>query len=166
MREARKKTPLRELRTYAGSRAARHPDCDYVGDIDVHLTLCADCGTPFENEAIARMVCNNVEFYCRKLAYRLYGYTLMPDHLHVLLTPGDSDKPLSYWLDVFKSYTTNQYMKAGSRPPLWQRSAHDHICRREETAERVLEYIVNNPVRAALVEGWQDWPWTKVFIEL
>lgn len=157
---------MRDLRTYSGSHAVRQPDCDYVGTIDVHVTLCAQRGRPFEDEALARVICENVEFYCQKLAYRLYGYTLMPDHLHTLLSPADSQKPLSYWLDVFKSYTTNQYMKAGGRPPLWQRSAHDHVCRTEETAEAVLMYIINNPVRAEPVHCWRDWPWTRVFIEV
>jgi putative transposase len=90
----------------------------------------------------------------------------MPDHLHVLLSPARSERPLAYWLDVFKSYTTNQYMRMGYRSPLWQPSAHDHVCRAAETAENALTYIVNNPVRAGLVQGWQEWPWTKIFVEL
>ena len=63
MRQDRKKTPLRELTTYGDSRAVRHPDCDYSGEIDVHLTICADRGEPFRDEALARVVCESVEFY-------------------------------------------------------------------------------------------------------
>ena len=165
MRQSRRNTPLRGLTTYGRSHAVRHPDCDYIGDIDIHTTLCADCEKPFNNNELARMVCENVEFYCTKLAYRLYGYTLMPDYLHVLLSPADSSKPLSYWLDVFKSFTTHTFMKLGGSPPLWQRSGYDHVCRAAETADSVLTYIANNPVRAELVECWRDWPWTKVFID-
>ncbi len=32
--------------------------------------------------------------------------------------------------------------------------------------KKLLIYIVDNPVRPGLVERWQDWPWTKVFIEI
>ena len=100
------------------------------------------------------MVCDNVEFYCHKLAYRLYGFTLVPDHLHVLLSPAESERPLAHWLNVFKSYTTHQYMKMGRQAPLWQASAHDHVCRTAETAEKVLAYIAGQPgsgrTRAAL----------------
>jgi putative transposase len=166
MRPARRRTPLRDLTTYGRGRALRLPGCDYIGNIDIHVTLCADREAPFRIAGIAAMVCDNVEFYCRKLGYRLYGLTLMPDHLHVLLSPAKSERPLAYWLDVFKSYTTNRYMKMGYRPPLWQPSANDHVCRTAETAVKVLTYIVNNPVRAEMVQVWQEWPWTKIFVEL
>ena len=166
MRPDRRKTPLRNLSTYGRGRAVRLPNCDYSAEIDIHVTICADRDHPFRDSAIAAMVCENVEFYGRKIANRLYGYTLMPDYLHVLLSPAESGKPLSYWLDVFKSYTTNRFMKLRHAPPLWQTSANDHVCRDGETAETVLAYVVNNPVRAGLVECWRDWPWTKVFVEI
>jgi REP element-mobilizing transposase RayT len=162
----RKKTPLRDLTTYGDSRAVRLDGCDYAANVDVHIALCADTGRPFEHRGTARLVCENIEYYCTKLGYRLYGYCLMPDHLHVLLSPAGSCVPLSRWLREFKSFTTNRYTKSTRQPVLWQRSAHDHVCRKAETAETVLRYIVENPVRAGLVKRWQDWLWTKVFIEL
>jgi REP element-mobilizing transposase RayT len=160
------KTPLRDLTTYGRTHAVRLADFDYTGDADIHLVLCAHSGAPFDNKAQAAFVCENVEFYCRKLAYRLNGYCLMPDHLHALLSPADSGRALRDWLRDFKSYTTNQYRKQARKKRLWQESGFDHVCRTEETAEKVLTYIVNNPVRAGLIERWQDWPWTRVFIEL
>jgi hypothetical protein len=81
-------------------------------------------------------------------------------------SPADSGISIDVCLQRFKSYTGHAYAKLGGHPPLWQRSAFDHVCRHGETAEKVLTYIVNNPVRARLVERWQDWPWTKVFIEI
>jgi REP element-mobilizing transposase RayT len=152
--------------TWGRSRAVRHPDFDYASDAVIHLTLCATDGTPFTDPRVARLVCESVEFRCNKHGYRLLGYCLMPDHLHVLLSPADSGIGIGVWLQRFKSYTGHEYARLGGQPPLWQRSAFDHICRQEETAEKLLTYIVNNPVRAGLVERWQDWPWTKVFIEM
>lgn len=166
MRQDRKKTPLRDLRTYQGSRSVRWDRCDYAGDVDVHLTLAADRDKPFADDRVAQMICQNIQFYCDRLAYRLYGYCLMPDHLHVLLSPAESGVETAKWLDSFKSYTTHQWMKLGHKPPLWQRSAHDHVCRDGETVEGVLRYIVENPVRAGLVQQWKDWPWTRAFVEI
>ncbi|MBU0617553.1 MAG: transposase [Planctomycetes bacterium] len=154
------------LATWGRSRAVRHPDFDYASDADIHLTLCATIGTPFTDSRLAGSVCESVEFRCDKHGYRLFGHCLMPDHLHVLLSPADSGISMDVWLQRFKSYTGHEYAKLGGQPPLWQRSAFDHVCRNGETAEEVLIYIVNNPVRAGLVERWQDWPWTKVFIEI
>ena len=166
MRPARDNIPLRDLMTYGSGRAVRHPDCDYAGNIDVHLTICADRGRPFESADMAQMVCDNVEFYCGKLGYQLHGYALMPDHLHVVLSPSESGFPISQWLDRFKSFTTHEFMRLGGRSPLWQKSAHDHVLRDGENAEIVLRYILENPVRAGLVERWEDWQWARAFVEL
>jgi REP element-mobilizing transposase RayT len=158
--------PIRDLRTYGASRAVRHPDCDYAGDVGIHLTICAVAGEPFRTEAVAHLVADSVETCSRLLDYRLYGYCLMPDHLHVLLSPARSGVAMAEWLRRFKGFTSKEYGKLGGKPPLWQRSAYDHVCREGETAERVLAYIADNPVRAKLVENWRDWPWTRVFIEI
>ncbi len=175
MRPDRRKTPLRDLTTYGRGRAVRRPDCGYSRDVDLHITICSDRAGLFPSGRspasdvrgrLANEVCHNVEFYCTKLRYRLYGYTLMPDHLHVLFNQADSGNDLGKWLDSFKSFTTHQFMQLSGKAPLWQGSANDHILRDGETAEAVLRYIVVNPVRAGFVERWQDWPWTKVFIEI
>jgi putative transposase len=166
MPRPRRRTPPRDLTTYGRTHAVRLADFDYAGDADIHVVLCAFDGLPFNDAALAAFVCENVEFYCRKLTFRLYGYCLMPDHLHALFSPADSGKPLKDWLRDFKSYTTNRYRKQNGKRRLWQESGYDHVCRTEETAEKVLAYIVDNPVRAGLAERWEDWPWTKVFIEL
>ena len=159
-------TAVRDLTTFGRSRAVRHPDCDYAGEIDVHLTLCAATGKPFTDASLAQFVCNSVETAATLLSFRLHGHCLMPDHLHVLLSPARSGKSVGVWLRQFKAYTSHEYRDFGGTPPLWQRSAYDHVCREGETAENVLTYIVNNPVRAGLVDCWQDWPWTKVFITI
>jgi len=162
----RSKTPLRDLTTYGASRAVRWDRCDYSGDEIIHVTIRADSGTPFTEEATAKLVCENVEHYCRKLRFRLFGFCVMPDHLHVLLSPNAAGHALEDWLKAFKSYTTNRYQKNHTVKRLWQRSAHDHVCRSCESAEAVLRYIAENPVRKGLVKDWRHWPWTKTYIEI
>ena len=166
MRPPRKELPLRTLATYGESRAVRLDEFDYASDADIHLVVVADSGSPFADAAIARMVCDNVEFYCNKLTYCLYGFCLMPDHLHALVSPADSGIELKKWLQSFKSFTTNRFQADGGAAHLWMRSGRDRVCRSDEAAETVLTYIVNNPVRAGLVDDWRAWPWTRVFIEI
>lgn len=166
MRPPRQHGNLHHLTTYGRSRAVRLPECDYAGDEIIHVTVCARCGEPFRDHRLAQLVCESVEFYCRKLNYRLFGYCLMPDHLHVLLSPAGSGTPLGKWLMVLKNYTGRMLGDGGGTPPLWQRSAYDHVCREGETTEGVLAYIVNNAVRRGYVDRWQEWPWTRVFIEM
>ncbi len=163
---AKQPDPAQSYRTWGRSRAVRFDQYDYTSDAVIHLVLCARSATALTAEAIARMVCEAIEFRCREHGYRLYGYCLMPEHVHILLSPAESGIAVATWLQRFKSFTAHEFVRLGGTPPLWQRSAYDHVCREGETAEAVLTYVINNPVRAGLVECWRDWRWTKAFIDL
>jgi putative transposase len=164
--DRRDRRKVQDPRIYGGSRAVRWDRCDYAGDEIIHLTICADTGAPFVQRDVAQMVCESIVQNCELRRYRLFGYCLLPDHLHVLLSPQNSGLDVGGWLQAFKSYTGHAYVRQGGLPPLWQRSAYDHVCREEETAETVLRYIADNPVRKNLVSDWREWPWTDVFVEI
>lgn len=153
-------------KTFGTSRAVRHPQADYAADLDIHVVIAARAGRPFENTELACQVCRSVEVVCRQLGYRLYGYCLMPGHLHVLLSPGTSGVELKTWLQRFKSFTGHWAKRHQGIEGLWQRSCYDQVCREGETAERVLTYIMDNPVKEGLAEDWKAWPWSKVFVEI
>ena len=166
MRPQRKPSEDREFLTYGRSRAVRLEDFDYAADEVIHLIICSAAEVILTEPARAKAICENVAYYSKKLQYELYGYCLMPDHMHVLLSPAQSGIPIAKWLKQFKSYTTNRHRKGGGSAKLWQRSAYDHVCRERETAETVSGYIVENPVRRGLVDDWKRWPWTRVLIDL
>ena len=158
--------PTRVYKTFGTSRAVRHTQADYAADIDIHLIIAARTGQLFEDAELACQVCHSVEVVCRQLGYRLYGYCLMPEHLHVLLSPGTSGVELRTWLQRFKSFTGHWAKRHCRINGLWQRSCYDHVCREGEAAECVLRYIMDNPVKDGLVEEWRAWPWSKVFVEM
>ncbi|MEB2355563.1 MAG: hypothetical protein OZ915_10335, partial [Ignavibacteriales bacterium] len=41
----------------------------------------------------------------------------------------------------------------------WQKDYYDHILRSEENLEIHLKYILNNPVRAGMVNYWKKYPY-------
>ena len=41
----------------------------------------------------------------------------------------------------------------------WHHESYDHYVRDEEL-NRIIQYIVNNPVKAGMVEDWRDWKFT------
>jgi putative transposase len=53
----------------------------------------------------------------------------------------------------WKRYVTNH---AGVR---WQRDFFDHRLRDDENFKEKAAYILNNPVRAGLIERPEDWPY-------
>ncbi len=106
----------------------------------------------FNNLVIARLKWLAVEKRCR-----VGIYCLMPTHLHLLISAGTIS--VVRWIALFKQYT--QYIASQNGvPKLWQRSFIDHRLRPSEREADTIEYIRANPVRAALVEHPDDWPWT------
>jgi REP element-mobilizing transposase RayT len=151
--------------TYGRGRAVRLDAELYATDTPIHLTVCAASGGPFGQRATAEMVCEALARTTDQLAYRLFAYCLMPDHLHVLPSPHDSETAVAVFLRRFKSFTTRRYQKATGQKRLWQYSARDRVLRKGEDLLGVATYIANNPVRRGLVEAWTDWPYTKVPVE-
>ena len=124
-------------------------------------TLCArDKGNVFLHELLARHVIDSL-MWCRESGrFRIYAYCLMPDHLHMAVSPGDPHVSLSDSIGAFKSFTTTASWKLGFDGQLWQRSWYDHIARREEDVLAICKYILENPVRKLLVESCDKWPWS------
>ena len=40
----------------------------------------------------------------------------------------------------------------------WQKDFYDHILRSDESIEKHMLYILNNPARKGLVKNWKDYP--------
>ncbi len=95
--------------------------------------------------------------------YLLYDYTIMPDHVHVILKPLQRDgrvEPLGRIMQSIKGWTARQSnMLIGRRGAMWQDESYDHIIRDQDDYEEKARYIWRNPVTAGLVEDPEKWPW-------
>ena len=95
--------------------------------------------------------------------YLLYDYTIMPDHVHMIIKPLKTRAKtncLSKILHSIKSWTANQInCHRGARGPVWQEETYDHIIRDRQDYETKSRYIWANPVRAGLTDDPTDWPW-------
>ncbi|MEW5986568.1 MAG: hypothetical protein AB1791_08050 [Chloroflexota bacterium] len=59
-----------------------------------------------------------------------------------------------------KGYTAGQANLLLERTgAFWQHESYDHYVRDAAELERIVAYVVNNPVKAGLVTDWQEWPW-------
>ncbi len=106
--------------------------------------------------------------------YHLLAYCIMLNHVHLLVdTQGIPDPPplragqtytaLSHALYLLKGRTGHACRKlVGGRGPFWQHESYDHVVRDTAELERILWYILNNPVKAGLVGDWRDWSYTYV----
>ena len=89
----------------------------------------------------------------------VFTYCLMPDHLHVLLSPSRTGVSALTFVDRFKGRSTNRSWTVGWQGKLWQPRSYDHIVRAEEDLLAIANYILHNPVRKGLVDSLEEWPW-------
>ncbi len=88
------------------------------------------------------------------------AYVIMPDHVHVFVTPIQSEaKPLSGVMAKWKEWTAKRILKlTDTQAPLWQPEFFDHVVRSEAAVSEKWNYVRENPVRAGLVTRAEDWP--------
>ncbi|MBL7805028.1 MAG: transposase [Saprospiraceae bacterium] len=92
---------------------------------------------------------------------QIHALCIMPNHVHVLLQHREGGSSLSKILQVHKAFTGKQCNRLLRRTGhFWQKETYDHWVRNAEEFDRIVRYILNNPVKAKLVERWEDWPYT------
>jgi REP element-mobilizing transposase RayT len=108
---------------------------------------------------IAAINTGALHFYHEKL-YRLYAFCIMSNHIHMLFEALPDAPPLETIMQRLKRYTAVQSNRAlGREGSFWETESYDHIVRQGEF-DRILAYILNNPVKAGLVSEWNQWQWT------
>lgn len=100
----------------------------------------------------------------------------MPNHIHMVFSVGRAGCP-SYKADVgradcspyrvtkiiknLKWYTALESNKVLNRSgPFWQHESYDHVVRDNSDLERIVDYVIMNPVYAGLVDSCEKWAWT------
>jgi REP element-mobilizing transposase RayT len=145
-------------------RSLRLPCYDYSEPRPYHITWGAHARkTLLCREDLARGVIECIEAEAARVRVDLCAYCVMPDHVHILLTPRDGTNVIRF-IQAVKSRTARAYCMLGGEGKLWQRGFYDHIVRREESVSRIAEYILANPVRAGLVENASAYPFSRSFL--
>jgi len=101
------------------------------------------------------------------IRFELHAAVVMPDHVHMLLTPMSDREGWPYALPailkVIKGVSARSVNKLlGSCGPVWQDESFDHLLRSDESLAEKREYIRQNPVRAGLVARAEDYRWLWV----
>lgn len=86
----------------------------------------------------------------------VYGYCLMPDHVHLVIGVTRS-APLSSIVGAWKSLCAREWRDKCRARSFWQRGFYESIIRQEEDLFRAATYVLENPVRAGLVADFHDY---------
>src|SRR5260370_5816702 len=109
--------------------------------------------------------------------FRLIGYVVMPEHIHLLLSEPPGKNP-SKILQVLKQKDARALLKkprrvegaqlclpfvgtAAEEAHFWQRRFYDFNVWSEKKLKEKLEYMHGNPVQRKLVQHPKDWPWSS-----
>lgn len=105
------------------------------------------------NPSCANGIARALDFYHKAGRWNVELAMIMPDHLHLLVSfdwdPGNGMMAL---LRNWKRYTASHL---GIE---WQRDYFDHRIRSENDHQSTWFYMRENPVRARLVEHYEQWP--------
>jgi len=109
---------------------------------------------------VAEVVAEALLFYDGK-DYDLWSFCIMPNHVHLLLTLKPEAPVLFKVLQRIKRYTSLKCNEILFREgAFWEQESYDHIVRSDHEFDRILHYILQNPVKAGLVKNWEDWLFT------
>jgi REP element-mobilizing transposase RayT len=131
----------------------------------VFVTFCCGC-LDHLSESVRDIVVRNC-LHDRGTKAMIHAVVVMPDHVHLLLTPlRDLDGNLYSLIEILqgiKSASAHSLNRAlGRSGPVWQEESFDHVLRSEESFEQTVEYIRQNPVRRGLVTRPEDYRWLWV----
>ena len=92
--------------------------------------------------------------------YRLQAWVVMPNHVHLLISPLTELAKILHSIKGFTARRANQILgRVGL--PFWQKEFFDHWIRNERGRERVRAYIEGNPVTAGLASTPNDYRWSS-----
>ncbi len=111
----------------------------------------------FINTALANIVVEQI-LSCRDRGfYKLHAFAVIPDHLHVLLTPGESTT-IEKAIQMIKGGSAHRIgLERPNKFPIWHAGFHDRWMRNAEEYRRSKKYIEQNPVEAKLVDRPEDY---------
>jgi REP element-mobilizing transposase RayT len=95
--------------------------------------------------------------------YRLSAWVVMPNHMHMLITP-DPEWSLSTIMKDSKSFTSHEANKILRQSgKFWMEDYFDRYVRDAKHFDNAIAYIENNPVKAGLCKKPEDWPFSSAW---
>ena len=94
----------------------------------------------------------------------MHGAVVMPDHVHLILTPLADDEGSMYGLAEIigaikgaSAHSVNRLLRR--RGHVWQDESFDHVLRRDESQRAKVDYVCANPIRRGLAKSEDEYPW-------
>jgi putative transposase len=111
----------------------------------------------FQTERNPELLIRVLQENRQKGRFQLHAYVIMPDHIHLLLTPAENvslEKAMQYVKGGFSFQLKSPF-------DVWERSFKEHRIKDEQDYIQHLHYIEQNPVRAGLSSTAKQFPYSS-----
>ena len=108
----------------------------------------------FQVECNALLLLETIDHY--RASYLLHAYVVMPDHVHLLITP--TGITIERTMQLIKGGFSH---RLASKLPVWQRGFTDHRIRDDADYNIRRNYIHQNPVEARLSDKPETFPFSS-----
>jgi putative transposase len=116
----------------------------------------------FVVESYARLFLKILYGYRRQGRFQVHAFVLMPDHVHLLLTPA-AEITLERAMQLIKGGYSHAVGVEISRREIWQKGFTDHRIRDAQDFAGHRLYIHQNPVMAKLVASAAEYRYSSAY---
>lgn len=92
---------------------------------------------------------------------QIIAYSLMPTHIHLILTQLKEDGISTFMGNLLNSYSRYFNLKHKRKGPLWESRFENVLVETDEQLLHLTRYLHLNPVTAYLVDTPEDWPFSS-----
>jgi putative transposase len=127
-----------------------------TGNLHFITFSCQDRNPYLVSSRAAAIFEHSLEAMRFKYQFRLVGYVVMPEHVHLLLGEPPTH-PLSTVIGSLKRSVSKQLPES----PFWLPRYHDFNVFSDEKRIEKLRYLHRNPVARGLMAKPEDYPWSS-----
>jgi REP element-mobilizing transposase RayT len=115
----------------------------------------------FADHRCCQIVTGGLRFPRTRLGHRLHAYVIMPDHVHLVVTPREGSN-VSQAMHSLKLYAARQIgALLGSKGGTWQPRFYERALRTPKDVAGALAYVHNNPIKAGLTDRPGGYAWSS-----
>ena len=104
----------------------------------------------FHDVQVGREVIEQLLRCASRFDFEVLAYCVMPDHVHALLRGTSEESDFRRMVHSWKQRTGFDW-KRKKRERLWRDGYHERVLSPDEPCDAIIDYMVENPVRAGLV---------------
>jgi len=118
-------------------------------------------GRIFEDDADHRRYRELLRDASRAYNIAIHAYALMPNHVHLLVTPRQGERLSRFMQALGRNYVGWFNQRHGRTGTLWEGRFRSSVVEAEAWLLACIRYIELNPVRAQLAASAAEYPWSS-----